>query len=192
MEANRFGIRLAQAWAEHGLNGPKGNVHLFAAKHWMRKTKQSHLAGIQLELGGKLHKWEFLVDVFIERRRAKPQRTESRLAYEIEASPDQDVDFIEEGGHDYLHDFTKLLYVRAPRRLFVAVSRSTDRRLARLERTLKRAWRDAMPIAGELAVVLLPPGKTQMAETRLGLREAGKLNFYQPWQGGKTPTSGRC
>ncbi len=177
MTTNAFGMRLAWLWAIDGLKGPKDNVLLYAAKHAMPDGK-SHLDDI---LGvvphGNVHGREFLVDVLIERYSAKFRTTRPLLACEIEAHTQHAVDFVCEGigASDYLRDFMKLLYVRAPKRLFVASCVAS--RLEKLSETLSRGWRELRAIQADdqMSVVLLPARATQRDRVLVGrLDNAGR------------------
>lgn len=183
MTTNAFGMRLAWLWAIDGLKGPKDNVLLYAAKHAMPDGR-SHLDDIVDAVPpGNVREREFLVDVFIERYTAKFRTTRPLLACEIEAHTRHAVDYIYEGigASDYLRDFMKLLYVRAPKRLFVASCVAS--RLERLSETLSRGWRElrATQADDQMSVVLLPAGTRQREEVLVGrLDSAGRSLVFTP------------
>lgn len=188
LQVNRMGIHLAWLWATHDLKGPKSNVHLYANEH--RTPKGDHLSDIRSVLeqaSANLHVLEFLTDVFIERFDGKCERTYPLVAAEIEASSKEGVDYVYEGPgrSDYLRDFSKVLYVRVPKRLFVA--RTRKGLLDKLQATLLRGYKDANLTQddGVTVVVLLPAGETESKFVRVGLSSANRLEFEtnDPWAG---------
>jgi hypothetical protein len=185
LRTNRFGVHLAWLWATDGMMGPKSNVHLYAAEHAM--PNGSHLQDVEpvvRDAGAHLHRYEFLTDVFVERYDGKQRRAEPLVAAEIEASPNHGVNYVFEGeGYsDYLWDFTKLLYVRSPKRLFVACTLKGEP-LDVLTRTLSRGYRDAnlAQTDGDTIAVLLPAGETEKPEVRFGCLQGGELTFRRLW-----------
>ncbi|MFO0762930.1 MAG: hypothetical protein U0359_41220 [Byssovorax sp.] len=132
--------------------------------------------------GAKIHKYEFLTDIYIERWNAKQRLSCPLLVAEIEASPNHAAEYHYEGDQrsDYLCDFVKLLYTSAPKRLFIACAPA--HRLGSLETTLRRAVRESprletFPDGPQLGVILLPSALTQLGDTRIGTIGAGLLQF---------------
>jgi hypothetical protein len=177
---NRFGIHLSWLWACNGHPGKRSNVYFYAARH------NSHLKKIEPVIRrAKAHvcRFEFLTDVFVEKYYKKQRTVTTLLAAEIEASPNHSVKYGYDGPRrsDYLWDFSKLLYVRAPKRLFVGCTVKT--RMKELICTLARGYSDANCLAdasGETAVVLLPGGTTERTEVQLGLANSGHRLEFAP------------
>jgi len=184
LRTNRFGLHLSWLWALQGVRGRKSNIHVYASAHAM--PNGSHLDEIRCVLereDAKLHEYGFLVDVWIERSDRKRRLTNGLVAAEIEASPVHGVQYVYEGPDysDYLWDFSKLLYVRAPKRLFVGCT--TKERLDDLQATLVAGYRDAaLPYSDHAAVVLLPAGETEKEHVRLGTSSRGRLVFKKPYE----------
>jgi hypothetical protein len=184
---NRFGTYLAWLWAIDGIRGRKTNIHLYATEHGTPNgTHLEHIKGVIGHAHAHLHQYEFLSDVFIERYRGYRSVPDPLLAAEIEASPNHSVEYVYEGEgwSDYLWDFSKLLYVRARKRLFVACARKSH--LSQLQTTLQRGYQDAGPQTSTeaTAVVLLPAGRTEFAEVRFGLAANAELAFAESSRGG--------
>ncbi len=185
LRTNRFGVHLAWLWAIDDQKGRKSNIHVYAAEHAM--PNGSHLQDLKPvvdAMHAQTHRREFLTDVFVERYDGKRRRAQPLLAAEIEASPNHGVEYAYEGEgrSDYLWDFTKLLYVRVPKRLFVACTLKGEN-LDVLSETLVCGYQDAClgKTDGDAAVVLLPAGHTERKEVRLGRVAGGRLAFRRLW-----------
>lgn len=162
LATNSLGIALAWRWARRIHSGPTSNLHVYAVEY--ENARGSHFtripAGDLKQIRERLHRYQFLTDVYIERWQ-KAYSEQALLAAEIEAYPDHVVSSDQEEC-DYLWDFYKLLYSRVPRRLFVACVQKENMRP--LERVLSSAYLHSSKTMGgrdQLAVVLLPAGKTE-------------------------------
>lgn len=158
---NAVGLRMAWQWAQEALAPGDDPVTLYAAAH---RTKD----GLRLPLSKLRHRkhviyepYEFISDVFVTRCANK---IESPLvAAEIEAFPGHGVTYEDcRTTKGYWWDLEKLMYVKAPKKLFVA--RCHTKKLPELARTLESKWRE-MHVAlktDEWALVLLPAAPTHV------------------------------
>lgn len=181
---NAVGIHVAWHWAVQATARPKTNIHIYSAAY--TRERSDHWKGVEDILNRSrpcIHKHQFLTDIYIERWKSKMRMSEPLLVAEVEAWPGHNVDFAYEGRlrSDYLCDFVKLLYILAPKRLFIACTRA--QRLNDLQALLSRAVRES-PISNcehtqtELGVILLPAGVTQTDNIRIGvLGKGNKLTF---------------
>lgn len=193
LRTNAIGIHVAWAWATAKLRGPRSNVHVYASSHRCRRG--SHWDSVENSVvasGAKIHKYEFLTDIYIERWDAKRRLSHPLLVAEVEASPNQSAGYEYDGDlrSDYLCDFVKVLYTSAPKRLFLACT--PTHLLDDLEATLCRAVKEspslaAFPGGALLGVILLPAATTRWNDVRIGTTSTGPLSFDRLSEGPSAP-----
>jgi hypothetical protein len=181
LKTNSVGIHVAWQWATDGVRGPRSNMYVYASGH--NCARGSHWEGVRDIVdgaGAQVREYQFLTDIYIERWDRKQAVSRPLLVGEVEAWPSHATGYAYEGKgrNDYLCDFSKLLYVLAPLRLFVACV--PFQKMTELEKTLSRGLRDAPSACrsgSELAVILLPTGEEQFENVRVGVAGANGLVF---------------
>lgn len=184
LRANAFGIELALRWAQAGARGPQSNFYVYATNHLMRRSGRSRFgflpAATRRELSSRLLNQEFLTDVFVTRRSKTATRVVETpiVAAEVEAHANQTVAFNYDH-RGYLWDFSKLLYVRAPRRLFIAQLPAA--RIPALCKTLGLGFRDAPhDDAAVTWAVVLPAANRDIAAARTAVSVGSELLRFRP------------
>jgi hypothetical protein len=180
LKTNSLGIYLSFQWAVKGL-AIKKNINIYASEHAMKNGSHWSLLKKKKVLPGWTNKlkYEFISDVFIEEQ--KNDYCKPLLAAEIEASPAHSTDFYSYE-NDYLHDFSKLLFIAAPKRLFIACTKVEE--LNNLQMSLSKGYRVWNPSKNQYttAVLLFPAGETQISETRFGFTTCTGLKFMKLFQ----------
>lgn len=183
MLTNALGITLAHRWGRRDSHNLE-RLHTYAPQHLNGRSGISHFTAVpakeKRELRTNRHVYSFLLDFFVEERKANGKEVPV-VGAEIEAYPRHGVsDDIDT--NDYQWDFYKLLHVRVPRRLFVACAARGGHQV--LMKSLKNAWwRTSDVVAQEkdqLAVILLPAGSTETKDVWLGIAAGRSALQFSP------------
>ncbi|MBN1577324.1 MAG: hypothetical protein JW913_12270 [Chitinispirillaceae bacterium] len=180
LATNSFGIYLAYLWAIKDIQ--KGKLTIYSAEHKM-KSGRSHWSLLKrkklIPASVKWYKGEFISDVFIEmniKDLFKPL-----IAAEIEASPKHQTNYDWEN-NGYLRDFSKLLYLSVPKRLFIGCISTNE--LGNLEKSLSKGYKKFNATGIKIrncstVVVLLPTNEKHHDEIRLGSGTHDGLKFIK-------------
>jgi hypothetical protein len=175
LATNSFGIHLTYLWAIDGTQ-PKDSLIIYSTEHRMKRGSHWSLLKKKKAIPSsvKLYKGEFISDVFIEKN--NNDFFTPLAAAEIEASPRHTTSY-SWVNNDYLRDFSKLLYLFVPKRLFVGCT--TAKELDNLQLSLLEGYNHMGIKARNLltAVVLLPAGTRQHHEIRIGIGSRHCLKF---------------
>jgi hypothetical protein len=170
---NAVGLRMAWQWAQEALAPGDDPVTLYAAEHRTNDGLRLPLAKLRHRKHVMYEPYEFISDVFVTRW---VNKIESPLvAAEVEAFRGHGVAYEDcRTAKGYWWDLEKLLYVKAPRKLFIA--RCPTKKLPMLVQTIQSKWRemDAAIKTDEWALVLLPAAPSHVDRVQIATATAGE------------------
>lgn len=180
---NALGLRLAWEWARYGLS-ERERVTLYAAPHPTSHGTRLELARLRHGRDLMYEPYEFHSDIFVTVKEGNVERP--LLAAEIEAFPEHAVSYEAcSTTRGYWWDLEKLLYLKTPRKLFMA--RCPTEKLDELQRSIGRKWMEMHEDLkrDECVIVLMPSAATHVDHVRYAILRADEPLFFEtlgPWK----------